>query len=124
MSVGYAELIEKVYPQGEIGKYLVDQLLEHNANTRPEMEYRSLGDSPCIGIIMDPECGRFSWRPAPTFDPQMHYLHSGQYRPIRVYKDVKYAFHPRGPLRQDGTVHPARVKKLRPVRSHNWPTFL
>lgn len=92
MSVSYAELIEKVYPQGEIGKYLIEQLIEHNAQTRPEMEYRSLGDSPCIGIIMDPECGRFSWRPAPTFDAQMHYLHTGQYRPIRVYENVNTRF--------------------------------
>jgi inosine-uridine nucleoside N-ribohydrolase len=92
MGVTYAELIEKVYPQGKIGKYLVEQLLEFNAKMRPEMEYRSLGDSPCIGIIMDPECGRFSWRPAPTFDPQMHYIHSGQYRPIRVYENVNTRF--------------------------------
>lgn len=92
MGVTYAELIEKVYPQGEIGKYLVEQLLTHNAKTRPEMEYRSLGDSPCIGIILDPECGQFSWRPAPTFDPQMHYIHTGQYRPIRVYENVNTRF--------------------------------
>jgi purine nucleosidase len=92
MGVTYAELIEKVYPQGEIGKYLVEQLLEHNARTRPHMEYRSLGDSPCIGIILDPECGRFSWRPAPTFDVQMHYRHTGQYRPIRVYENVDTRF--------------------------------
>ena len=92
MGVSYAELIEKVYPQGEIGRYLVEQLLEHNAQTRPEMEYRSLGDSPCIGIIMDPECGRFTWRPAPTFDPQMHYVHTGQHRPIRVYENVNTRF--------------------------------
>jgi purine nucleosidase len=92
MSVGYAELIEKVYPQGEIGRYLVEQLLEHNANRRPAMEYRSLGDSPCIGIIMDPECGQWTWRPAPTFDKQMHYVHSGQYRPIRVYDNVNTRF--------------------------------
>jgi inosine-uridine nucleoside N-ribohydrolase len=92
MSVSYAELIEKVYPQGEIGKYLIDQLLEHNAKTNPWMEYRSLGDSPCIGIIMDPECGQWSWRPAPTFDEQMHYVHTGQYRPIRVYDNVNTRF--------------------------------
>ena len=92
MGVTYAELIEKVYPQGEIGKYLIEQLLEFNARTNPEMEYRSLGDSPCIGIILDPECGRFSWRPAPTFDQQMHYIHSGQYRPIRVYENVNTRF--------------------------------
>jgi purine nucleosidase len=92
MGVTYAELIEKVYPQGEIGKYLVEQLLEHNAQTRPEMEYRSLGDSPCIGIILDPECGQWTWRPAPIFDEQMHYLHPGEYRPIRVYDNVNTRF--------------------------------
>jgi hypothetical protein len=43
------------------------------------MEYRSLGDSPCIGIILDPECGRFSLRPAPIFDQQMYYIHTGHY---------------------------------------------
>jgi inosine-uridine nucleoside N-ribohydrolase len=92
MGVTYAELIEKVYPQGEIGKYLVEQLLEHNARTQPWMEYRSLGDSPCIGIILDPECGQWSWRPAPLFDEQMHYVHTGQYRPIRVYENVNTRF--------------------------------
>lgn len=92
MSVGYAELIEKIYPQGEIGKYLVEQLIEHNANSRPAMEYRSLGDSPCIGIILDPESGRWSWKPAPTFDAQMHYVHTGKYRPIRVYENVNTRF--------------------------------
>lgn len=92
MGVTYAELIEKVYPQGEIGKYLVEQLIEHNANRSPHMEYRSLGDSPCIGIILDPECGQWTWRPAPTFDMQMHYIHTGQYRPIRVYDNVNTRF--------------------------------
>ena len=92
MGVTYAELIEKVYPQGAIGKYLVEQLIEHNARTGPSMEYRSLGDSPCIGIILDPECGTFTWRPAPTFDGQMHYVHSGDHRPIRVYDNVNTRF--------------------------------
>ncbi len=92
MSVSYAELIEKIYPQGEIGKYLVEQLLEHNAKRRPIIEYRTLGDSPCIGIIMDPECGQWTWRPAPTFDAQMHYVHTGKYRPIRVYDNVNTRF--------------------------------
>ncbi len=92
MSVSTAELIEKVYPQGEIGKYLVEQLIKHNAATIPGMEFRSLGDSPCIGIIMDPESGTYSWRPAPTFDEQMHYIHTGQYRPIRVYENVNTRF--------------------------------
>jgi inosine-uridine nucleoside N-ribohydrolase len=92
MGVTYAELIEKVYPHGAIGKYLVEQLIAHNRATNPKMEYRSLGDSPCIGLILDPECGSWSWRPAPTFDPQMHYIHTGEYRPIRVYENVNTRF--------------------------------
>lgn len=92
MGVTYAELIEKVYPQGEIGKYLVDQLLEFNATHNPDMEFRSLGDSPCIGLILDPECGKWEWRPAPLFDDRMNYVHTGQYRPIRVYEDVNTRF--------------------------------
>ena len=92
MGVTYAELIEKVYPQGPIGKYLVEQVIEHNAATNPKMEFRSLGDSPCIGIILDPESGTWSWRPAPIFDEQMHYIHTGQYRPIRVYENVNTRF--------------------------------
>jgi len=92
MGVTYAELIEKVYPQGEIGRYLVEQLIAHNAKRPLAMEYRSLGDSPCIGIIMDPECGQWRWHPAPTFDEQMHYQHTGRYRPIRVYDNVNTRF--------------------------------
>ncbi len=92
MGVTYAELIEKVYPQGEIGKYLVEQLIEFNATYNPDFEFRSLGDSPCIGIILDPNCGQWEWRPAPTFDDRMNYVHTGQYRPIRVYEWVNTRF--------------------------------
>ena len=92
MGVSYAELIEKVCPQGAIGKYLVEQLLEHNAKSHADMEFRSLGDSPCTGLIMDLAGGRFSARPAPTFDDQMRYVHSGQHRAIRVYEDVNTRF--------------------------------
>ena len=47
MRVGYAELAEKVYPCGRIGRYLIEQLIEFNARTQAAvMEYRLLGDSP------------------------------------------------------------------------------
>ena len=92
MGVTHAELIEKVYPHGKIGEYLVEQLLEFNAKRNPHMEYRSLGDSPCVGIILDPNCGQWSWCPAPIFDPQMHYIHTGKHRPIKVYRTVNTRF--------------------------------
>jgi inosine-uridine nucleoside N-ribohydrolase len=93
MAVSYAELAEKVYPHGELGRYLVEQLVEWNAaNVQGPIEYRSLGDSPAVGVIMCPDCGRWEWRPAPEFEPSMHYRHTGRNRPIRVYETVDARF--------------------------------
>jgi inosine-uridine nucleoside N-ribohydrolase len=93
MPVSYAELAEKVYPCGDIGRYLVEQLVEHNLKRAPAaMEYRSLGDSPAVGVIIYPDCGRWTWRPAPEFEPTMHYRHTGLNRPIRVYEDIDARF--------------------------------
>ncbi|MBM3957616.1 MAG: nucleoside hydrolase, partial [Gemmatimonadetes bacterium] len=93
MPVSYAELEEKVEPYGAVGEYLVRQLFEHNAaRVEGPMEYRSLGDSPAVGVIMYPDCGRWEWRPAPEFEPTMHYRHTGRNRPIRVYDSVDARF--------------------------------
>jgi len=89
MAVSYAELYAKVYDKGPIGKYLVEQLIEWNRRTEPgPMEYRSLGDSPAVGVMMYPDCGAYEWRPAPEFNGEMNYVHSGATRPIRVYQSV------------------------------------
>jgi len=93
MPASFAELVDKVYSCGKIGRYLVEQLVEFNLRTAPSaMEYRSLGDSPCVGVIMYPDCGAWSWRPAPEFEPTMHYRHTGANRPIRVYEDIDARF--------------------------------
>ena len=69
MAVSYAELGEKVYDKGPLGKYLVEQLVEWNKSYPHDghIEHRSLGDSPAIGVMMYPECGWSEWRPAPEF---------------------------------------------------------
>ena len=93
MAVSYAELEAKVALHGALGRYLVDQLLEFNSRyaTVP-IEHRSLGDSPAVGVIMYPNCGRWEWRPAPEFSPEMFYRHTGVNRPIRVYDTVDQRF--------------------------------
>lgn len=93
MPITYAELVEKVFPQGKLGKYLVEQLIEFNNQRggRPS-EYRVLGDSPAVGVMIFPDCGRWSWRPAPEFDEKMKYIHNGKHRPIRVYEDIDSRF--------------------------------
>jgi inosine-uridine nucleoside N-ribohydrolase len=93
VAVSYAELHQKVAPHGALGEYLVAQLIawnEHNA-TQP-MEYRSLGDSPAIGVMINPFCGRFIERPAPTFTSDRTYDFSLPNRPIRVYETVDARF--------------------------------
>jgi len=92
MPVSYAELEQKVAPHGDIGEYLVRQLVEFNARAEGPTEYRSLGDSPAVGAIMYPDCGRWQWKPAPEFEPTMHYRHTGRNRPIRVYESVDARF--------------------------------
>ena len=93
MAVSYAELATRVYDQGAIGKYLVEQLIEWNTqNVAGPIEHRSLGDSPAVGVIMYPDCGVWEWRPAPEFNAEMNYVHTGVNRPIRVYESVDQRF--------------------------------
>lgn len=70
VSVGYAELEERVAPYGDLGDYLVRQVKEFNATFAHEVEteFRSLGDSPAVGVVLNP-LGAF-WRhhPVRVFD--------------------------------------------------------
>lgn len=95
MPVSHAELIERVFPHGPIGEYLTKQLIEFNHNpdwpNRPA-EYRILGDSPAVGVILYEEAGRFSYKPAPEIDADMNYIHTEKYRPIRVYDSIDPRF--------------------------------
>jgi inosine-uridine nucleoside N-ribohydrolase len=92
-SVSYAELMERVWPHEPLGRYLVEQLVDFNARhvDRP-IEFRSLGDSPAVGVVMAPECGASIMRSAPEFDPGMAYVHGLGHRQIRVYETVDARF--------------------------------
>lgn len=93
MAVSYAELYERVHDKGEIGRYLVEQLVEHNSARAPvAMEFRSLGDSPAIGVMMYPECGEWDYVPGPEYSPAMNYVHTGANRPVRLYRNVDQRF--------------------------------
>ena len=92
VAVSYAELLEKVYPHGELGRYLLEQLIEFNSKYTPALEYRSLGDSPAVGVVMYPNGGNWQYHPAPHIAPSQHYVHTGQNRPIRVYDSFDARF--------------------------------
>lgn len=93
MPVSFAELYDKVRPYGEIGRYLAENVVNFNnaALSRPA-EYRILGDSPAIGVIMYDDCGEWELRPAPEFAEDMTYIHNEKHRPIRVYKNIDPRF--------------------------------
>jgi inosine-uridine nucleoside N-ribohydrolase len=69
VSVGHEELRQKVEPLGKLGAYLVQQVIDFNAR-EPElmMDFRSLGDSPAIGAVINPLGALWRERPAPRFD--------------------------------------------------------
>jgi purine nucleosidase len=83
-AVGYAELDEKVAPCGELGAYLVRQLKEFNAaRDHDPFEHRALGDSPAIGLMLNPSGGLFRTVPAPTFSREGGMLPGGHHT-VRV----------------------------------------
>jgi purine nucleosidase len=93
VNVGYAELIERVYPHGAIGRYLVEQLFKWNERNKEAQEHRALGDSPAVGIVIAPNAGRWSWVPAPEYHPiSGDPFLSGQNRPIKLYETYDMRF--------------------------------
>ncbi|MDP4505371.1 nucleoside hydrolase [Nonomuraea turcica] len=92
VSVGYAELDEKIGDAGPLGRYLIKQLREWNAAYHPEpIESRSLGDSPAIALMLFPKSGNLRVRPAPRFGADGSYL-PGSNHPIRVCEEVDVRF--------------------------------
>jgi inosine-uridine nucleoside N-ribohydrolase len=92
VSVGYAELEERIGGTSKLADYLIEQLVEWNAAHHPEpIEHRSLGDSPAISLILNPRGGVFRTIPAPRFSLEGGYL-PGSGHPIRVCEtvDVRY----------------------------------
>lgn len=94
MPVSFAELEARIYPHGEIGKYLCEQLEEHaHSPAARKSPFRTgetwvLGDSPAVGLILYEHRFEFDWVPAPMISRDMQYVHTGLNRPIRVYKSI------------------------------------
>jgi purine nucleosidase len=92
VSVGYAELEEKIGGTSKLADYLINQMIEWNATYhRQPIESRSLGDSPAVSLMLYPRGGTFRVRPAPRFGREGHYL-PGSGHPIRVVETVDVRF--------------------------------
>ena len=94
MPVSFAELECRVLPQGVLGKYLFEQLLAcQMEETSRKSPFRTgetwvLGDSPAPGLLLYEHRFCFDWIGAPLITRDMTYVHTKQYRPIRVYNSV------------------------------------
>jgi inosine-uridine nucleoside N-ribohydrolase len=90
LRVGVAELMIRVSLHGNIGKYLVEQLIEVNKNEKASnFENRILWDMAAIGVILDPHQLQFHVVDAPVFDSEMRYIWDTGNRPIRIYDRVE-----------------------------------
>ncbi|TAH68620.1 MAG: nucleoside hydrolase [Anaerolineaceae bacterium] len=98
MKTSLTELQDKVYPYGKIGKYLFEQMAEFNhiaATVGVEWfggESWSLGDSPAIGLMMNPHEYSYTLMEAPFIDSEMKYHFDGKGRKIRVYHEIDSRF--------------------------------
>ncbi|BCN30899.1 nucleoside hydrolase [Anaeromicropila herbilytica] len=89
MQVGYAELQRKVMPCGAIGKYLFDEMQELGMKADWICgEAWSLGDSPAIGLALNPGCGHCEIRKAPIVDSDGYYIGNVESHDIRVFYEI------------------------------------
>lgn len=92
VSVSYAELEERIGGTSKLADYLIQQLVEWNATWHPEpIEFRSLGDSPAVSLILNPRGGSFRTVPAPRFSQDGTYV-PGSGHPVRVCESVDVRF--------------------------------
>ncbi len=96
-AVSLAELQQKVYPCGEIGRYLFEQMVEFNDEAAayngpwPHGELWGLGDQGTIAVLMEElEKVSYDMIQAPTVLPGGKYSFDNQNRPIRVYNAVDH----------------------------------
>ena len=97
--VSLAELAVRVRPQGELGRYLFDQLVDFNERWGdqprwPKGEMWMLGDSPAVSLLLDDHAFEYDLRPAPTIRKDGAYepAKSDSERLIRVYRTVDSRF--------------------------------
>ncbi len=96
MYISFAELITKVKPHGEIGKYLVERMFEINdwygqvprRLDFPHGEVWSIGDQPTVSVLLESELGsKFHIEKVRLCD-DMTYTPNPEGKEIRVYDSI------------------------------------
>lgn len=110
MNVGFVELFQRVYPHGEIGKYLVEHAFDtveamlkkvpDDAQSAPydyavgfpNGESWSLGDSVAIGVLLSHHTGDYQEVTAPNVLPDGKYFFKENAKTIRWYTSINQRF--------------------------------
>lgn len=95
MHIGLAEIQRRIYPCGEIGKYLFEQMINYNMSEHAGWtagESWSLGDSPAVGVVLEPNCGSFEYREAPILNNDTSYRFEAGRPTVRVYTSINSRF--------------------------------
>lgn len=97
MHIGLAEIQRRIYPCGEIGRHLFENMISYNCSEFAGWtagESWSLGDSPAVGVALDPNCGSYEYIAAPIIREDTTYEEIlPEKRPqIRVYKSINSRF--------------------------------
>lgn len=91
MSIGLAEIQDRIAPCGKIGKHLFENMINFNMSPNAgwtDGESWSLGDSPAVGVALKPNCGQYVYREAPIFEPDTSYRFETGRPMIRVYTSI------------------------------------
>ena len=89
--VGLAELQQKVYPCGKIGRHLFENMVTYNnspAASWTKGESWALGDSPAIAVALNPDCGHYVEHEAPYINEDTSSSFGKGNPVIRIYTDA------------------------------------
>jgi inosine-uridine nucleoside N-ribohydrolase len=95
MHIGIAEIQKRISGCGKIGKHLYDNLVKYNNSEFAGWtagESWSLGDSPAVGVALEPNCGRYIYRKAPILLEDTSYNFEEDRPLIRVYQSINSRF--------------------------------
>lgn len=91
MHIGLAEIQRRIAPCGNIGRHLFDQMVAYNNGPYAGWtagESWSLGDSPAVGVALEPNCGNWALQEAPVVNPDTTCRREPGRPLIRVYENV------------------------------------
>ncbi|PWC14132.1 nucleoside hydrolase [Brenneria roseae subsp. americana] len=98
--VSLAELAARVKPQGQVGEYLWQQMIDFNKKISaiikdvpwPKSEVWVLGDNPSVSLLLDDHEYNYTLRDAPLLNDDLTYAPQPGARQIRVYHAVDSRF--------------------------------